>query len=377
MPKTVLEYGVGNLETSSGALMSTANYLKAHGWQRGAGYQPGEPIFAAIEAWNAATVYQQAIAIIGGKSTAETSELRLAVFRRSRRPWVPFSLGLTQKTGVRFLARRAGGRRASSCGICRPRPVAIGRKGKNGLQFADLRLSVPAADGIFLLPRAEAGAQCGPARGEHCFLCLGRAAFRFRHPRLGRGQLAVRAFPRTFPGLGDGASADGRRGRRRSRPARLLQIFRFFRRPVQRSDSASRLAGGEFQRPAPAAWHFVLHLHALSYVIDIYRRDAKAQEIPVDFALYLAFFPQLIAGPIVRYHDISEQLSGARKSSTSRCPARSGRSPDLARKSCSLTRSVRSPTGFFPCRETSWGRASPARPRGLRLADLSRLFRLF
>ncbi len=67
MPKTVLEYGVGNLETSSGALMSTANYLKAHGWQRGAGYQPGEPNFAAIEAWNSATVYQQAIAIIGAR----------------------------------------------------------------------------------------------------------------------------------------------------------------------------------------------------------------------------------------------------------------------------------------------------------------------
>ena len=33
----------------------------------GAGYQPGEPNFAAIEAWNAATVYQQAIAIIGAK----------------------------------------------------------------------------------------------------------------------------------------------------------------------------------------------------------------------------------------------------------------------------------------------------------------------
>jgi membrane-bound lytic murein transglycosylase B len=67
MPKTVLEYGVGNLETSSGALMSTANYLKAHGWRRGAGYQPGEANFAAIEAWNGATVYQQAIAIIGAK----------------------------------------------------------------------------------------------------------------------------------------------------------------------------------------------------------------------------------------------------------------------------------------------------------------------
>lgn len=70
MPKTVLEFGVGDLETSRGALMSTANYLKQHGWQRGAGYQPGEPNFAAIQAWNAATVYQQAIALLGQKIDA-------------------------------------------------------------------------------------------------------------------------------------------------------------------------------------------------------------------------------------------------------------------------------------------------------------------
>src|ERR1700753_4131837 len=65
LPKTMLEYGAGNLETSSGALTSTANFLKAHGWRAGAGYQPGEPNFAAIEAWNAAQVYQKAIAIMG------------------------------------------------------------------------------------------------------------------------------------------------------------------------------------------------------------------------------------------------------------------------------------------------------------------------
>ena len=65
LPKTILEYGVGNLETSSGALMSTANFLRAHGWTAGAGYQPGEANFAAIQAWNAATVYERAIAIIG------------------------------------------------------------------------------------------------------------------------------------------------------------------------------------------------------------------------------------------------------------------------------------------------------------------------
>jgi membrane-bound lytic murein transglycosylase B len=65
LPKTMLEYGVGNLESSSGALSSTANFLKAHGWRTGAGYQPGEPNFAAIQEWNAASVYQQAIAIMG------------------------------------------------------------------------------------------------------------------------------------------------------------------------------------------------------------------------------------------------------------------------------------------------------------------------
>src|ERR1700733_10534586 len=65
LPKTMLQFGVGDLDTASGALNSTANYLKAHGWQRGAGYQPGEPNFAAIQAWNAATVYEETIAIVG------------------------------------------------------------------------------------------------------------------------------------------------------------------------------------------------------------------------------------------------------------------------------------------------------------------------
>jgi membrane-bound lytic murein transglycosylase B len=65
LPKTLLEYGSGNLDVTANALSSTANFLKAHGWRAGAGYQPGEPNFAAIEAWNAAQVYQKAIAIMG------------------------------------------------------------------------------------------------------------------------------------------------------------------------------------------------------------------------------------------------------------------------------------------------------------------------
>ena len=68
LPKNILQFGVGgSLDVAQNALASTANFLRAHGWQRGAGYQPGEPNFAAIQAWNAATVYEQSIALIGGK----------------------------------------------------------------------------------------------------------------------------------------------------------------------------------------------------------------------------------------------------------------------------------------------------------------------
>jgi len=48
--------------------------------------------------------------------------------------------------------------------------------------------------------------------------------------------------------------------------------------------------------------------HALSYVIDVYRRVSPASRNPLDLALYLALFPQLVAGPIIRYHDVAQQL---------------------------------------------------------------------
>lgn len=65
MPKNILAYGTGNLDVAANALNSTANFLRAHGWRAGAGYQPGEANFAAIQAWNAAGVYQKAIALMG------------------------------------------------------------------------------------------------------------------------------------------------------------------------------------------------------------------------------------------------------------------------------------------------------------------------
>lgn len=46
----------------------------------------------------------------------------------------------------------------------------------------------------------------------------------------------------------------------------------------------------------------------LSYVVDVRRGDASAQKNPIDLAAYIAMFPQLIAGPIVRYTDVAAQL---------------------------------------------------------------------
>ena len=46
----------------------------------------------------------------------------------------------------------------------------------------------------------------------------------------------------------------------------------------------------------------------LSYTVDVYRGEVRAQRNPIDLACYVTFFPQLIAGPIVRYKDIAAQL---------------------------------------------------------------------
>lgn len=47
---------------------------------------------------------------------------------------------------------------------------------------------------------------------------------------------------------------------------------------------------------------------SMSYIIDVYRNDAPVQRNPLTFGTYVSLFPQLIAGPIVRYHDVAAQL---------------------------------------------------------------------
>ena len=75
MPSSYIKYAVdfdGNgrrdlIHSVPDVLASTARYLQAYGWQRGAGWDPGEPNFAVIQQWNKSSVYSRTIALLADK----------------------------------------------------------------------------------------------------------------------------------------------------------------------------------------------------------------------------------------------------------------------------------------------------------------------
>lgn len=62
--------------------------------------------------------------------------------------------------------------------------------------------------------------------------------------------------------------------------------------------------------------------HAMSYVIDVFRQRVAPLRNPLDFALYITFFPQMIAGPIVRFNQIDSQIRERREKSRCVCGGR-------------------------------------------------------
>ena len=92
----------------------------------------------------------------------------------------------------------------------------------------------------------------------------------------------------------------------------VLVVFKYADFAVGNLNAALALTGTEpFALPGillPIGISFFT-FHAISYVVDVYRQDAAAQKRPVEAALYLLVFPQLVAGPIVRYRQIAGQLS--------------------------------------------------------------------
>lgn len=76
-------------------------------------------------------------------------------------------------------------------------------------------------------------------------------------------------------------------------------------------ENVNRLAGKEILAPTAIALPIGISFftfQAMSYVIDVYRKEGKVQKNILNVGLYIAFFPQLIAGPIVRYETFSGQI---------------------------------------------------------------------
>ncbi|MFR0733367.1 MAG: hypothetical protein ACLSHU_03400 [Oscillospiraceae bacterium] len=91
----------------------------------------------------------------------------------------------------------------------------------------------------------------------------------------------------------------------------LLQVWRFFLSAI---NGALGISLPLWRLALPVGISFYT-FQILSYTIDLYRGDVEVQRNPVSFALYVALFPQLIAGPIVRYRDVAQELQ-ERKHST-------------------------------------------------------------
>ena len=88
----------------------------------------------------------------------------------------------------------------------------------------------------------------------------------------------------------------------------ILGIFKYADMLI---DTCNRLTGAQIpliRVSLPIGISFFT-FQALSYLIDVYRGQVKAQKNYAHMLLYISFFPQLIAGPIVKYHDIEQQIS--------------------------------------------------------------------
>ena len=84
----------------------------------------------------------------------------------------------------------------------------------------------------------------------------------------------------------------------------LLGVFKYLDFFVLSANELARLLGLERELPfieilLPVGISFFT-FHGISYVVDVYRGDAAMCRSPLDMALYMSFFPQLVAGPIVR-----------------------------------------------------------------------------
>ncbi len=88
----------------------------------------------------------------------------------------------------------------------------------------------------------------------------------------------------------------------------LLGIFKYADFFIDSFNSVTGLSIPLLRLALPVGISFYT-FQCLSYTIDVYRGDVPVQKNPISFGAYVALFPQLIAGPIVRYIDVARELN--------------------------------------------------------------------
>lgn len=94
----------------------------------------------------------------------------------------------------------------------------------------------------------------------------------------------------------------------------VLAFFKYFNFGIENYNALMTTIGADALQ-FEGFWRIVLPLgisfytfQSMSYVIDIYRGDAKVVRNYIDYACYISMFPQLVAGPIIRFQDVADQL---------------------------------------------------------------------
>ena len=91
----------------------------------------------------------------------------------------------------------------------------------------------------------------------------------------------------------------------------FFKYFNFFVESFNSSMAAVGLVGAQWQDVAAVTLPLGISFYtfqSMSYTIDVYRGEVKATRNLIDFACFVTMFPQLVAGPIVRYRDVATQL---------------------------------------------------------------------
>ncbi|WP_233004580.1 MBOAT family O-acyltransferase [Exiguobacterium aurantiacum] len=92
----------------------------------------------------------------------------------------------------------------------------------------------------------------------------------------------------------------------------MLGVFKYASFFVENVNSVLGFSLNDPEIPLPLGISFFT-FQAMSYVIDVYRKDGQVQRNIFDLALYVSFFPQLIAGPIVRYQTVADEIVDRRE----------------------------------------------------------------